>query len=59
MAINDLESIGNYAVRIIFDDTHDTGIYSWDYLYELGQRQDELWKRYLQALEEKGLSRDA
>ena len=42
-----------------FDDTHDTGIYSWNYLYELGQRQDELWKRYLQALEEKGLSRDA
>ena len=59
VAINDLESIGNYAVRIIFDDTHDTGIYSWDYLYELGQRQDELWKRYLQALEEKGLSWDA
>ena len=54
----DLESVGNYAVRITFDDHHDTGIYSWDLLYELGHRQDELWRRYLAALEEKGLSRD-
>ena len=44
--------------RIRFDDLHDSGIYSWGYLYELGRRQDELWAAYLKALEEKGLSRD-
>ena len=49
---------GNYAVRIQFDDGHDTGIFSWDYLYELGTRQDELWNRYVQALEWKGLRRE-
>ena len=58
VAFIDLESVGNYAVRITFDDHHDTGLYSWDLLYELGHRQDELWRRYLAALEEKGLSRD-
>ena len=58
IAIIDLESVGNYAVRITFDDQHDTGIYSWDLLSELGHRQDELWRRYLAALKEKGLSRD-
>ena len=58
VGITNLEAVGNYAVRIIFDDLHDTGIFSWDYLYELGLRQDELWQRYLSALEEKGLSRD-
>ncbi|MBI1180326.1 MAG: DUF971 domain-containing protein [Alphaproteobacteria bacterium] len=52
------EPAGNYAVRIRFDDGHDSGIYSWDYLYELGSRQEELWTRYLQALEWKGLKRD-
>ncbi len=59
VGIINLEAVGNYAVRIIFDDLHDTGIFSWDYLYELGLRQDELWQRYLSALDEKGLSRDA
>ena len=59
VGIINLEAVGNYAVRIIFDDRHDTGIYSWDYLFELGVRQDELWQRYLAALEAKGLSRDA
>ena len=59
VGITNLEAVGNYAVRIIFDDLHDTGIYSWDYLFELGVRQDELWQRYLAALEAKGLSRDA
>ena len=53
-----VEPVGNYAVRIQFDDGHDTGIYSWDYLYELGTKQDELWEKYLQALEWKGLKRD-
>ncbi len=53
-----LEPVGNYAVRIKFDDLHDTGIFSWRYLYELGTRQDELWQAYLDALAERGLSRD-
>ena len=53
-----LEPVGNYAVRIRFDDLHETGIYSWDYLYDLGLRQDELWQAYLAALEAQGLSRD-
>jgi DUF971 family protein len=53
-----LEPVGNYAVRIRFDDLHDTGIYSWAYLYELGANQPELWGRYLKALEERGLSRE-
>ncbi len=53
-----LEPVGNYAVRIRFDDLHETGIYSWDYLYDLGLRQDELWRAYLGALEAQGLSRD-
>ena len=59
VAIINLESVGNYAVRIIFDDLHDTGIYSWDYLYELGHTQNAVWRRYLKALEDKGLSREA
>ena len=53
-----LEPVGNYAVRIRFDDLHETGIYSWEYLYDLGLRQDELWRAYLAALEAQGLSRD-
>ncbi len=50
--------VGNYAVQIAFDDLHDTGIFSWDYLYELGSRQEELWQAYLDRLEEAGLRRD-
>ena len=53
-----VEPVGNYAVRIRFDDLHDTGIYSWRYLYELGERQDEIWATYLRELEARGLSRD-
>jgi DUF971 family protein len=53
-----LEPVGNYAIRIKFDDLHDTGIFSWAYLYELGERQDELWAKYLAALAERGLSRE-
>ncbi len=49
---------GNYAVRLVFDDLHDTGIYSWAYLRELGERQGELWDAYLKALEAGGLSRE-
>jgi DUF971 family protein len=53
-----LEPIGNYAVRIRFDDLHDTGMYSWRYLYHLGKNQEKLWAAYLEALEQRGLSRD-
>jgi DUF971 family protein len=53
-----LEPVGNYAIRIKFDDLHDTGIFSWQYLRELGENQDRLWADYLKALEAKGLSRD-
>jgi len=54
-----LEPVGNYAVRIKFDDLHDTGIYSWSYLYELGEKQAENWQAYLEALKKQGLSREA
>lgn len=56
--IVELEEVGNYAIRIRFDDNHDTGIYSWSYLHELGARQAEIWQRYLDALAAKRLSRD-
>ncbi len=51
--------VGNYAVRITFDDTHDTGIFSWDYFRELGRDKDAHWQQYLGELTEKGLSREA
>ncbi len=54
-----IEPVGNYAVRLIFDDRHDTGIFSWDYLHELGREQETRWAAYLAALTAKGLSRDA
>jgi DUF971 family protein len=53
-----LEPVGNYAIRIKFDDLHDTGIYSWQYLRFLGENQERVWQEYLAALEAKGLSRD-
>ena len=53
-----LEPVGHYAVRITFDDLHDTGIFSWQYLHELGVDKDAIWARYLDALESHGLSRD-
>jgi DUF971 family protein len=58
VGIMGVEPVGHYAIRIRFDDLHDSGIYSWTYLHELGRRQNELWAAYLQALEERGLSRD-
>ena len=58
VGIIDLEPVGNYAVRIKFDDLHDTGIFSWDYLYQLGVEQPKRWRDYLQALKEKGLKRE-
>lgn len=53
-----VEAVGNYAVRLVFDDLHDSGIYSWDYLRELGEQQDRKWAAYLDALASRGLSRE-
>ncbi|CAO3447427.1 gamma-butyrobetaine hydroxylase-like domain-containing protein [Azospirillum largimobile] len=53
-----VEPVGNYAVRIVFDDLHDSGIYTWKYLYEIGTEQDAVWAEYLEELQAKGLSRD-
>ncbi len=58
VGIMELEPVGNYAVRIVFDDLHDTGIYSWRYLHELGAGYAERWRIYLEALAAKGLSRE-
>jgi len=58
VGIMELVPEGNYAVRIVFDDLHDTGIYTWRYLRELGETQDATWQAYLDALERDGLSRD-
>jgi DUF971 family protein len=58
VGIMELIPVGNYAVQIKFDDLHDTGIFSWDYFYHLGETQDELWLQYLDDLEAEGLSRD-
>jgi len=59
VTISEMEAVGHYAVRPRFSDGHDTGIYSWEYLYDLGARQDELWKRYLDRLAAAGASREA
>lgn len=56
--IASVEPVGHYAIRIIFDDGHDTGIYSWSYLRELGETQSERWAAYQAALLSRGLSRD-
>ena len=56
--IRALEPVGSYAVQPVFSDGHNTGIYSWEYLYELGERQEELWRQYLEKLAAAGASRD-
>ncbi len=57
VAILEVHPVGNYAVRLVFDDMHSTGIYSWTYLHELGRRRDAYWREYLDELKAKGLSR--
>lgn len=57
--VEDLQPVGHYAVQPRFSDGHETGIYSWDYLYRLGAEQAELWRRYEQRLQEAGVDRDA
>ena len=56
--ITSIEPVGNYAARIIFDDGHDTGLYSWDYLHELGREQNAKWAAYLSALRRIGGKRE-
>ncbi|MBC6440564.1 MAG: DUF971 domain-containing protein [Rhodospirillales bacterium] len=58
VGIMNVEPIGNYAIKIGFDDMHDTGIFSWNYLYDLGRDQVTIWQAYLDRLEAEGLSRD-
>lgn len=58
VGILEIEPMGNYAIRIKFDDLHDTGIFSWQYLYELGRDQDRIWQEYLAMLGASGQSRD-
>ena len=58
VGIAGVDAGGNYAIRIRFDDGHDTGIFSWTYLREMGERQDEMWNAYLAALAQRGLSRE-
>ena len=58
IGIMEVNPIGNYAVRLVFDDMHSTGIYSWDYFHQLGREHDARWARYLDELEMKKLSRD-
>ena len=57
--ILELHPVGNYAVRLAFDDLHSTGIFSWDYLFELGHNREKYWQDYLDELEQKGLSRES
>ncbi len=56
--ISKLEPVGNYAVQLYFSDGHNTGIYSWDYLHELGSGRDHLWQQYLERMQKAGASRD-
>lgn len=57
--VNALEQIGNYAVKPVFSDGHDSGIFTWDYLYQLGRDHDKLWDAYVQRLQAAGAERDA
>jgi len=56
--ILEVQPVGNYAARLVFDDMHSTGIFSWDYLRELGQNQPRYWQDYLDELAAKGMKRD-
>ena len=58
VAITNIKPVGNYAVQLEFDDGHDTGIFSWDYLRQLGAKQAQWWQRYLEQIAAAGASRD-
>jgi DUF971 family protein len=55
--VTSIEPVGNYALRLFFDDGHDTGLYTWQYLYELGAQQDDKWRAYLDRLKAAGHDR--
>ncbi|MCJ7556129.1 MAG: DUF971 domain-containing protein [Gammaproteobacteria bacterium] len=57
--IKAIDPVGMYAVKLVFDDGHDSGLYSWQYLYELGEEQEERWQDYLQRLSQAGHQRTA
>ena len=57
VGITEVNPVGNYALRITFDDGHHTGLYSWEWLYELGEKREEFWQTYLSKLEAAGASR--
>ena len=57
--ITGIEPVGSYAVQLVFSDGHDSGLYSWNYLYELGVNQDTMWQRYLERMQAAGASREA
>lgn len=58
VALVNVEPVGTYALKLIFDDGHDSGLYTWEYLYDLGQHQDAIWNEYLAKLEAAGASRE-
>lgn len=58
VGISKIERAGNYAIKLFFDDGHDSGIYTWTYLYELGTTQEKLWQDYLDALKHAGKTRE-
>jgi DUF971 family protein len=59
VTIDDLQAVGHYALQPLFSDGHQSGIYSWEYLYEIGSNQEQLWSDYLARLEAEGGSREA
>jgi DUF971 family protein len=58
VTITELKAVGNYALQLVFDDGHDTGIYSYDYLLELGEQREQYWNAYLERMHAAGASRD-
>ena len=58
VGIDNIEQVGNYAIKPFFSDGHESGLFTWNYLYELGQNQDTLWRAYLARLEAAGVDRD-
>lgn len=59
VSITDIRPVGNYAVKLVYDDGHDSGLYDWDYLYRLGQNQESYWQNYLERLAAAGVERKA
>ena len=59
VTITAVEPVGQYAIQLLFSDSHDTGIYSWDLLHNYGMQQEPMWQQYLAGLQEAGANRDA